>query len=155
MNLFKTDQLFEQAGRSPESCEKLIKLQREGRVRCMIGVFLLLVMGLIFLSWRAVVVTRATNAEVKSLRPIAVSPTPGPVLEKIEGQHYTLTYPPVRLETATDFEMPESVTAILMAFLVFMALIMFMASLHHDACLKMLLILRAQQGLSSRRDARD
>ncbi len=127
MKLFKSDQLFEEAGRSPESCEKLIaRLKRQRRVRWIV-LLGTVVITIGFCVWGFVLALR--------------------VLYWMETKSPSLPEPNLPFD-ATLIKMLTPMV------LVFMITQIINIS-HNDACLKMLLILRAQQGLSSRRDARN
>ena len=127
MNLFKTDQLFEEAGRSPESCEKLIVRLKKWRRGFLINLIGTVVVVTGFCVWGLVLSTRAFNAIVAG------------------NSHSPDTDLPF------DASLVRMLTPMVLVFLVTQIIMI----QHHDACLKLLLFMRAQQGLSSRRDARD
>lgn len=125
MNFFKSDRLFEEAGRSAESCEKLLKRLRRIRLHGLIIFFGTGAVSLGFFVWGMAGAARVLNAMGETVAPSSIPDLP------------------------IDASFVRMFTPVILTLLVSQSIWL----QHHDALIKMLLILRAQQGLSGRKDA--
>ncbi len=118
MFLNRFDRIFEEAGRSPDSCDKLLKRLQRSRKLCLISILVLALVALALCLWAFIPLMRWLNSPTFPIPPSVdrlVSSIPPSLI-------YTISVP-FFIGLALDF-----------AFM-----------LHNDVCIKMLLFMRGHQ----------
>ncbi len=72
MRLFPDDRRFEEAGRDPELCEKLLKDLQRGRRNCLIGQLIVVAITLLVGGWLVMMLNRGVQAIMVGAPPPAV-----------------------------------------------------------------------------------